>query len=60
MSEHVKLTRLERLPRAVVGWTLRLVCIPLWIVLIPVAIAWNMANDIGEDVVGWCNRKYWR
>lgn len=60
MHEHVKLTKLERLPRAIVCWTLRLVCIPLWEVLVPVAIAWSMAKDIGDDVVRWCNRKYWR
>ena len=60
MHEHVKLTDMQRLPRAIVGWTLRLVCIPLWAVLVPVAIAWSMANDIGDDVVRWCNRKYWR
>ena len=60
MQEHVKLTKLERLPRAIVCWTLRIVCIPLWAVLVPAAIAWNMADDIGDDVVRWCNRKYWR
>ena len=60
MHEHVKLTEMQRLPRAIVGWTLHIVCIPLWVVLVPVAIAWNMANDIGDDVVRWCNRRYWR
>lgn len=60
MHEHVKLTEMQRLPRAIVGWTLSLVCIPLWAVLVPVAIAWSMAKDIGDDVVRWCNRKYWR
>lgn len=60
MQEHVKLTEMQRLPRAIVGWTLLLVCIPLWAVLVPVAIAWSMAKDIGDDVVRWCNRKYWR
>ena len=60
MHEHVKLTETQRLPHAIVGWTLRLVCIPLWVFLVPVAIAWSMAKDIGDDVVRWCNRKYWR
>ena len=60
MHEHVKLTETQRLPREIAGWTLRLVCIPLWAVLVPVAIAWSMAKDIGDDVVRWCNRKYWR
>ena len=60
MHEHVKLTEMQCLPRAIVGWTLRIVCIPLWVVLVPVAIAWNMANDIGDDAVRWCNRRYWR
>lgn len=60
MPEHVKLTKLQRLPRAIVWWYLVITFIPLWVVLIPCAIAWNYANDIGETVLGWSKRKYWR
>lgn len=59
MTEHTKLTKLQRFPRAVVRGTLIVVCIPLFVVLVPLAIAWELAKDVGENVCQWMNRKYW-
>lgn len=59
MKRHVKLTKLELLPRAIVYWSIHIFAIPLFVVMVPFAIAWVNALEVAEAVSGWMNRKYW-
>lgn len=45
MERHNKLTRLERLPRAIVYWTVHIIGIPLFVAMIPLAFAWCDGGD---------------
>lgn len=59
MERHNKLTRLDRLPRAMVYWTVHIIGIPLFVAMIPLAFAWVNALEVAEAISGWMNRKYW-
>lgn len=59
MERHNKLTRLERLPRAMVYWTVHIIGITLFVAMIPLAFAWVNALEVAEAISGWMNRKYW-
>lgn len=59
MERHTKLTKLERLPRAIVYWTVHIVGIPLFIVMVPFAFAWVNALEFAEAVIEWMDRKFW-
>lgn len=59
MKRHVKLTKLERLPRAMVYWIIYIAGLPLFVVMIPFAFAWINALEVAEAVSRWMNRKYW-
>lgn len=59
MERHVKLTKLKRLPRAMVYWIIYIVELPLFVVMIPFAFAWVNALEVAESIYGWMNRKYW-
>lgn len=59
MQRRVKLTKLERLPRALVYWTIHIVGIPLFVAMVPFAFAWVNALEVAEAVSAWMNRKFW-
>ena len=59
MERHVKLTKLERLPRAMMYWIIHIIGLPLFVVMIPFALAWVNALEVAEAVSGWMNRKFW-
>ena len=57
-ERHVKLTRLERLPRAMVYRAVHIIGLPLFVAMIPLAFAWVNAIEFAEAISGWMNRKY--
>ena len=59
MERHIKLSKLERFPRAVAWWAVHIVGLPLFVVMVPFAFAWVNALEVAEAVSGWMNRKYW-
>lgn len=58
-ERHVRLTRLERLPRAMVYWAVHIIGLPLFLLCVPLAFAWVNALEAAEAVNGWMNRRYW-
>ena len=59
MERHIKLSKLERFPRAVAWLAVHIVGLPLFLLCVPLAFAWVNALEVAETVSGWMNRKYW-
>ena len=53
MERHVKLTKMERLPRAIVYWTVHIIGLPLFVLCVSLAFAWVNALEVAESVSGW-------